>query len=119
MYVINLSPKARMTFEIDSSVLGYEYITTADNDFFVAELFSNDEESAVRETYNTLFDAFKDDYKRLTELVMVLNWRHFAHYEKGNIELFKVYQELYLKLHEYCLDNLKDEAVEYYLNTTD
>ena len=119
MDVINLKNIARNSFEINPEVFGYEYITTADYDFFIAEVFGQDTEKAIKETYESLFKNFENGYKELTELVMVLNWRLWGHYEKKNIEIAKVYNDLWEELREYCLNNFTDEAREYYFNTTD
>lgn len=51
---------------------GYKPITTFWDDFSIADNFGID---AVCDTYNRAFQEWKTDYKYLTELVMVLNWK--------------------------------------------
>lgn len=95
--------------------VGYEPKTTFWWDFGVADVYGA---SAVEDTYKRSFDSFKDDKNYGTELAMVLNWKSWEHAEK-NPNLSKVYADLYYKLHDYILDNWKDEDLEYYLSTTD
>lgn len=95
--------------------VGYEPKTTFWGDFGVADVYGA---NAVEDTYKRSFDSFKDDKNYGTELAMVLNWKSWEHAEK-NPSLSKVYSDLYYKLHDYILDNWKDEDLEYYLSTTD
>lgn len=95
--------------------VGYEPKTTFWGDFGVADEYGV---GAVEDTYKRSFDSFKDDKNYGTELAMVLNWKSWEHAEK-NRELSELYADLYYKLHDYILDNWKDEDLEYYLSTTD
>lgn len=52
------------------NVFGYETFTTFFEDFTIAEYFGV---NAIKDTYNRAFNEWKNDYKYLTELVMVLN----------------------------------------------
>ena len=54
------------------NINGYETMTTFWQDFTIADNFGVD---AVNDTYNRAFNSWKDDYRYLTELVMVLNWK--------------------------------------------
>lgn len=60
---------------------GYEPITTFWDDFTIADKYG---ESGIRDTYKRAFKAWKKDYKFLTELVMVLNWKCWYHHERNN-----------------------------------
>lgn len=99
---------------------GYKPITTFYEDFSIADKFGID---AIKDTYNRAFNEWKSDYKYLTELVMVLNWKIAEHYKEGGTdkdnEIAKLYNDLYLKADEYAVDNLKDEQLKYFYNTTD
>lgn len=97
------------------SETGYKCFTTFDFDFTIAELFG---ESAIRDTYERLFNAFKGDTKSLTELVLILNWKIWAWYEV-NEAVARVYDELWRKADEWACDNLKGEDAEYYYRTLD
>ena len=95
---------------------GYKQITTFFQDFSIADAFGLD---AIKDTYERAFEEWKSDYKYLTELVMVLNWKSFIHYERGNETLCELYCDLFEKAREYAWDNLKGEELSYFLTTTD
>ena len=97
------------------NVDGYETKTTFWMDFSIADAFGAD---AVTDTYNRAFEGWKDNYIYLTELVMVLNWKVWQHYE-NNEPLARVYQELWQKTDYYACNNLKGEEAEYFFRVTD
>ena len=97
------------------NMLGYETITTFWEDFSIAEKFGY---SAVKETFDRVFKEWKDDYKYLTELVMVMNWKSWYWCDK-DVGLSDVYADLYYKADDYALDNLKGEEFDYYFHVTD
>lgn len=94
----------------------YKFITTFWSDFGIAECFGH---NAVIDTYNRAFEEWKNDYKYLTELVIVTNWKCWEHYDKGNSELSSIYAELYYKCRDYALDTLKGNELRYHLEVTD
>ena len=93
----------------------YKPMTTFYTDFSIADKFGT---KAILETYQTAFQEWKHNYKYLTELAMVLNWKIWRWYEK-NDECTKVYDKLWRELDQWCVDNLKGEELEYYYKTTD
>lgn len=95
---------------------GYTQITTFFSDFSIADNFGI---PAIRDTFKRAFKEWKSEYKYLTELVMVLNWKLWQHYEQSNNEYAEVYQELYEKANDYALSNLKDDELTYFFRTTD
>lgn len=97
-------------------MFGYEFKTTFLMDFSIADRFG---EKAVRDTYKRAFNEWKDNYVYLTELVMVLNWKIWWHYENGNEKLSRVYDELWRKTQEYGFDNLKGEELSYFIRVLD
>ena len=97
------------------AMTGYAPKTTFYTDFSIADGFG---ESAVRDTFKRAFDNWKDNITYLTELVMVLNWKIFEHYEK-NEELARLYDELWKQADSWCMDNLDGDNLSYYLRTTD
>jgi hypothetical protein len=97
------------------NVYGYETKTTFWEDFSIADVFGID---AVKDTYNRAFKGWKDNYEYLTELVMVLNWKIWQHYEK-NEPLARVYNDLWQQADLYAVENLKGEELEYFYRTTD
>ena len=95
--------------------MGYEPKTTFWMDFSIADKFGI---SSVIDTFRRAFGEWKDDYIYLTELVMVLNHKIFQHYD-SNLILARLYNSLWEKADKYALDNLKDEELSYFLQTTD
>ena len=97
------------------NINGYETMTTFWNDFSIADKFGV---TAIKDTYNRAFNEWKNNYEYLTELVMVLNWKIWEHYESN-----KSYGELYNKLWEeadmYACENLKGEELIYFYRVTD
>lgn len=94
---------------------GYKPITTFYTDFSIADLFGLD---AIKDTYNRAFSGWKTNYKYITELVMVLNHKCWAWYRR-DIQKSELYGNLYYELDEWCLDNLKGDELDYYIQTTD
>lgn len=68
------------TFDSESA-FGYKQITTFFQDFSIADNFG---EAAIKDTYDRAFKEWKDNYKYLTELVLVLNWKIWQWHGKNN-----------------------------------
>lgn len=68
--------------------------------------------NAVKDTYNRVFNDWKNNYKYLTELIMALNWKCQEYYY-SNEDYAKVYNELLYKTNDYALENLKYEELQY------
>ena len=94
---------------------GYKPITTFWGDFSIAEKFGV---KAVNDTFKRAFEEWKDNYKFLTELVMVLNHKIWQWYEK-NDELARVYNALWEEADNYGCENLKGEELDYFYETLD
>lgn len=94
---------------------GYKPITSFYTDFSIADRFGT---TAIQDTYNRAFKEWQHDYRYITELAIVLNWKIWRWHNK-NDEYAKLYNSLWLQLDVWCIDNLKDEALEYYYRTTD
>lgn len=97
---------------------GYKQISTFYEDFGIAEYFGVDE---IKDTYETAFKTWKDNVEMITELCMVLNWKSWEHADGivASGDLCKLYIDLYYKLRNWCIDNLKGEDLTYFLRTTD
>ena len=81
-----------MTFkELMKEQLGYECITTFWDDFSIADAWGD---YAIRDTFKDCKQWLKD-YKYWTELVLVLNWKLWYHYDRHNDELAKTYDDLW------------------------
>ena len=94
----------------------YTTFTTFWSDFSIADAFGK---NAIKDTYKTAFNAWKNNYKYLTELVIILNWKIWYHYENGNEDFATLYNDLWEKADAYACDNLKGEELSYFLNATD
>ena len=94
---------------------GYKPITTFYTDFSIADKFGV---NGIKSTYENAFRSWKNNYKYITELVMVLNWKIWRWY-KHDDDYAKLYNTLWEKLDEWCMDNLKGEELDYYIQTTD
>lgn len=96
---------------------GYKPLTTLWNDFSIADAFGL---QAIKETYTSGLDYAKNDYKNMTELVLVLNHKCWQHYEKDN-DKSMLYSDLYYAAQDAFFDLYRDnqDACEYYYRTTD
>lgn len=94
---------------------GYHPITTFYQDFSIADNFGLD---AIKDTYNRAFNEWKSDYKYMTELTMVLNWKIAEHYNTDN-DKAQLYNDLWIQQDKWCIENLKDKELKYFYNTTD
>ena len=94
----------------------YRMKTTFWADFGIADAFGA---SAIEDTFKRAFAEWKSDTEYITELALVMNWKCWEHYEKGREDTAMLYSELYYRVRDWCLDNLKGGDLEYYLRTTD
>lgn len=102
-------------FEIFMAENGYATKTTFWMDFTIADAFGI---SAVKDTYKRAFNEWKTNPEYVTELSLVLNHKIWQHY-KNNEPLAEVYDELWKKCDEWCMDNLKGDDLQYYIRVTD
>jgi hypothetical protein len=94
---------------------GYKPISTFYEDFSIADHFGK---AAVQDTYNRAFESWKDNYKYLTELVLVLNWKIHEHYET-NQPLGELYDDLWRQADEWAMENLSGDERAYFYEVTD
>ena len=92
---------------------GYKPISTFYLDFSIAEYCGA---KAVNDTYFRAFRDWKDSVEMVTELCMVLNWKTWQH---QNDKWCDLYCQLYYRLDEWIINNLKGEDLAYYYRTTD
>ena len=98
------------------NINGYETMTTFWNDFTIADAFGA---SAIKDTFNRAFEEWKSNYKYLTELVMILNWKVWQHYEQDNTTLADLYNDLWYQADRYASKTLKGEELKYFYEVTD
>lgn len=97
------------------NINGYETMTTFWGDFSIADKFGT---AAIKDTYKRAFNEWKSNYKYLTELVMVLNWKIWQFHEK-NDQYAEVYNRLWEEADAYACNNLKGDEAAYFFWTTD
>jgi len=99
---------------------GYKPITTFWGDFSIADDFGSE---AIIDTYQRAFDEWKDDYKYLTELVLVLNHKIYQHYVENGTKTQNrkamLYNRLWREADDYACNNLQGEEQNYYYRITD
>jgi len=98
------------------AMCGYEPKTTFYEDFGIAEFYGA---SAIEDTYERAMESWKTDVFYLTELVMVLNWKIWEHYDDGNMELAGLYEKLWKRADNYACNTLKGDELSYFFRTTD
>lgn len=94
---------------------GYKPLTTFYTDFSIADKFGV---NGIKSTYENAFRSWKNNYKYITELAMVLNWKCWRWYQV-NDEFSRLYTDLYYKLDEWIFNNLKGDELDYYIQITD
>ena len=104
-----------MTFKEFMKENGYELQTTFWDDFTIADLFGL---SAIRNTFNRAFEEWKDNYKYLTELILVLNHKIWQYYE-NRPDMAVLYNTLWEQADQYAKENLKGNELSYYWEVTD
>ena len=93
-----------------------QFTTTFWSDFSIADRFGK---AAIKDTFKRAFAEWKTQYKYLTDLVIVLNHKLWQHYENGNQDVAKLYDELWRKADSYAANNLKGDELAYFYTTTD
>ena len=103
-----------------AAAVGYTPITTFWDDFSIAEPFGR---QAIEDTAKRAFDEWKDNYKYLTELIMVINHKSWEHAEHNNSALAELYSNLYYRYDEKAIKYISihhpESALTYYFKTLD
>ena len=94
---------------------GYELQTTFWDDFSIADRFGL---SAIQDTFNRAFGEWKEDYKYLTELVLVLNHKIWQYHETRP-DMAILYNTLWTQTDLHAKENLKDDELSYFYEVTD
>jgi hypothetical protein len=84
-------------------------------DFLVADTLGENE---IEKTFVERFDKCKDNYKELTELVMLLN-RKVKKYSIDNKNRARLYNKLYEEANDYAITHLKGSELNYYFEAID
>jgi hypothetical protein len=94
---------------------GYKLKTAFWDDFTIADSFGED---AIKDTFKRAFNEWKNNVEYVTELAMVMSWKSCSYFRK-NDELMVLYSNLYHEVDEWCMNNLIDSDLIYYIETTD
>ena len=97
------------------AMTGYKPITSFWPDFSIAEKFGV---AAIIDTCKRALCEWKDNYKYLTELVMVLNHKIWQWYEV-NDGFATIYNSLWEKVDAFACANLHGEELDYFYTTLD
>lgn len=89
--------------------------TTFWQDFSIAEIFGL---KAVQDTFERAFKEWRSDYRYLTELVMTLNHKCWAWYDKDD-DLARLYNDLFFEADAWACDNLEGEELSFFYRVTD
>lgn len=98
------------------AVTGYRPKTTFWQDFSISDAFGQE---AVRETYQRVFDEWREDIVHMAELTLVLNHKIWQHWHADDKQMAAVYNDLWIACDEYCYDHFEGEDAQYYFNVTD
>lgn len=115
--VLNYGLVEERIFEQNMRELGgYERKTTFCADFGTAELFGK---SGIIDTYKRSVKHWANNVVYFTELVMVLNFRCNIWYQRGNVELSKIYADLFYMVQDMGYQNFKGKDLDYFIRTLD
>ena len=133
--VFQYAALAEMNWKANLSDMNpYEPKYTFYHDFAIAEFCEvyMGEKNAIRKTYKDVIKGWGKNIKALTEIIMVLNHKLWAFYQKVDsrylgvddakaMELSKLYDELWRAAQEVLYKNFEgnDEAMSYYYRVTD
>lgn len=96
----------------------FKFQTDVWEEFTKIEKSENNYED-IEELYRKYFREWHNDVKMITELSMCMNRKLWEHYEAGDEEIARLYNDLWLKVHSYANDVFIWEDWKYYFNTTD
>lgn len=116
MELIEHAVLSQYTFTNTMNEYGYETKTTFYQDFTIADAFG---EMAILDTFERAFNDWKTNIVFLTELSIVLNHKIWEHYHKKNDNITQLYDRLWKKTDQYCMETLKGADLDYYVKVTD
>lgn len=90
---------------------GYRLMTTFFEDFSIADKYGMD---AIRDTYQRIFSEWKHQYKYVTELSLILNWKIWEHEGAKDHDVAKLYNDLWTKTDKWAMNNLKGSELTYF-----
>jgi hypothetical protein len=115
MDIFEYAIKCEANFEYFLNSVGKERKTTFYADLSIAEWCGT---NAVDDTYNRVMKSWGDDLEFMCEWVIALNQKIWQHYE-SNPELGRLYDELWRKADEYCMNQFEGDDLTAYLKYVD
>ena len=94
----------------------YQFKTTFWTDFSIADVFGV---SAIKDMFNRAFEEWRDNYIYITELVLVLNWKLWEHYDNDNMTFAQIYNDFYREAYSYAYEHLEGDELKYFFDTLD
>lgn len=97
---------------------GYKRKTTFYSDLSIAEVYGK---KAIMDTYRRVMKEWLGNIEYITEFVMAINLKSWEHYDRGDMELSKLYSELYHKAYDKVAEHYKNDhkATEYIFKLLD
>lgn len=75
-------------------------------DFRIADMFGK---KAVIDTFNRCHEEWKDNVDYYGSFILTLNHLIWFHYDNGNMEVAKVYDELWRKADDFAMNHFKGD----------
>lgn len=96
--------------------------TTYWQDFSIADVFvlNGKEPDAVKDTHHRSWTHVRNSTPDiLAEYVLVLNWKIWEHWERGNHDLGLVYDDIWRRAHDWACKHLQKDDLTTYLRIID
>ena len=115
MNIFEYAAANEMAFEQFLESVGKTRKTTFFSDLSIAEVYGSAE---VKDTYRRVMQGWDKNLDFMCEWVIALNQKIWQHY-KTNPELAQVYDDLWRKADQHCMDTFKGDKLSSYLNYVD
>lgn len=115
MNVFQYASRCEQMFEMFLNDVGKERKTTLFSDLSIAECYGID---SVKKTYKEVMRSWGNNLEFMCEWVIALNQKIWQHYN-NNRELASVYDELWRKADEWCINHFKGEDLQRYYEYID
>lgn len=115
MNIFEYVSKCEANFEHFLNSVGKERKTTFYADLSIAEYYGVE---GVKDTYKNVMNSWGDDLEFMCEWVIALNQKIWQHY-KTDEAIGRLYDELWRKADEYCMNHFKGDDLTAYLKYVD
>lgn len=107
---------SRLDPDLIEAETGYRLMTTFFEDFSIADKYGM---AAIKDTYQRIFREWKHQYKYVTELTLILNWKIWEHESAKNHDVAKLYNDLWIETDNWAMNNLKGDELTYFYRIND